>query len=322
MQKVLVTGGAGFIGSHITEGLVRQGYKVRVLDNFFRGSRNNLAGFDKDLEIIEGNVADLDTMKRAVVGVDTVFHLASVNGTEYFYTIPDKILDSSVRGLLNLVDALRGANVERVLYASTAEAYGIPQQFPTPEEHPLMVPDPKNPRWSYSGSKILGEIMLLNNAPRLQVSPVILRYHNSYGPRMGWKHVVSEFLYRMLTGAPFTIQGTGEETRSFCYISDTVEMSIRAATYPTTAGEIMNIGNSNEVRINDLVTALEEITGISVDRQYVPFKQSGTARRVPDISKAVRLMGYTPQVSLHDGLVSTYEWCREALAAPETTLIR
>jgi nucleoside-diphosphate-sugar epimerase len=145
------------------------------------------------------------------------------------------------------------------------------------------------------------------------VIPVILRYHNTYGTRMGWKHVISEFLYRMLTGAPFTIQGSGEETRSFCYVTDAVEMSIRAAIYPETAGEILNIGNPREITINNLVTKLEEITGIHVERRYLPFPKSGTPRRVPDISKAVRLMGYTPQVSLHDGLVRTYEWCREAL---------
>lgn len=315
MQKVLVTGGAGFIGSHVTEELVRRGYQVRVLDNFFRGSRANLAGFASDVDIIEGDCADLDTMRRAVAGIDTVFHLASVNGTEYFYKIPSKILDSSIRSMLNLLDALAGANVERVIYASTAEVYGIPQQFPTPEDHPLVVPDPRNPRWSYSGSKIIGEILLLNNAARLNITPVILRYHNTYGTRMGWKHVMSEFLYRMLTGAPFTIQGTGEETRSFCYVSDSVEMSLRAATYHEAAGEIFNIGNPAEISINNLVSILEDITGIHVERQYIPFPQSGTPRRVPDITKMRNLLRYSPEVSLHDGLMRTYEWSREALAA-------
>ncbi len=315
MQNVLVTGGAGFIGSHIAKELTLRGYKVRVLDNFFRGKRDNLAGFDSNIEIIEGDISDLDTMKKAVINIDTVFHLASVNGTEYFYKIPDTILSSSTRGMLNLIDALAEADVERVVYASTAEVYGIPQQFPTPEDHPLVIPNPRNARWSYSESKILGEMMLLHNATRLSISPVILRYHNTYGPHMGWKHVISEFLYRMLTKEPFTIQGTGEETRSFCYISDSVEMSIRAALYPTNAeGEILNIGNSSEININNLVTILEEITSIHVERQYIPFPQSGTSRRVPDITKARHILKYSPEVSLYNGLTRTYEWCRKALA--------
>lgn len=322
MQRVLITGGAGFIGSHLTEELVRRGYQVRVLDNFFRGSQKNLAGLGTDMEIIEGDCKDLDTMKRAIAGIDIVYHLASVNGTEYFYKIPNKILDSSIRGMLNLIEALAGSNVERVVYASSAEVYGIPHQFPTPEDHPLIVPDPRNPRWSYSGSKILGEILLFNNAANLGVTPVILRYHNSYGTRMGWKHVVSEFLYRMLTGEPFTILGTGEETRSFCYISDTVEGSILAGTHSAAAGEIFNIGNPGEITINDLVSILEEITGIYVKRQYLPFPQSGTPRRVPDISKAERLLGFKPRVNLHDGLFRTYEWAREALKEDHRELLR
>ncbi len=322
MKNVLVTGGAGFIGSHTAEALVREGYNVRVLDNFFRGSRDNLQGFDSDLEVIEGDCADPDAMKRALAGIDTVFHLASVNGTEYFYKIPGKILDSGIRSMLNLIDALARADVERVLYASTAEVYGIPQQFPTPEDHPLVVPDPHNPRWSYSGSKIIGEILLLNNAAHMNITPIILRYHNTYGTRMGWKHVMSEFLYRMLTGTPFTIQGTGQETRSFCYVTDSVEMSLRAATYPEAAGEIFNIGNPAEISINNLVTILEEITGIHVERQYIPFPQSGTPRRVPDITKARTILGFTPQVELRDGLMHTYEWCREALAANEKLVLR
>jgi nucleoside-diphosphate-sugar epimerase len=322
MQRVLVTGGAGFIGSHVTEELVRRGYQVRILDNFFRGSHKNLEGFETDLEIIEGDCADLDTMKRALAGMDTVYHLASVNGTKYFYTMPDKILNSGIRGMLNLIEALAGANVERVIYASTAEAYGIPQQFPTPEDHPLVVPDPRNPRWSYSGTKIIGELLLLNNAAKLGIAPVIIRYHNSYGPRMGWKHVVSEFLYRMITGARFTISGTGEETRSFCYISDTVEGSLLAGTQSAAAGEIFNLGNPHEITINQLVSALEEVTGIFVQRHYVPFPQSGTPRRVPDISKAERLLGYMPQVGLYEGLSRTYEWAREALSEGQEELLR
>lgn len=313
MQRVLVTGGAGFIGSHVTRELVRRGYQVRVLDNFFRGSRKNLEGFESDVEIIEGDCVDLETMKHAVAGRDTVYHLASVNGTEYFYKIPAKILDSGIRGMLNLIQALAGAGVERVIYASSAEVYGIPHQFPTPEEHPLVVPDPYNPRWSYSGTKIIGELLLLNHASNLGVAPVILRYHNSYGPYMGWKHVVSEFLYRMITGAPFTILGTGEETRSFCYISDTVEGSILAGAHPAAANEIFNIGNPSEISINNLVSTLEEITGISVKREYVPFPQSGTPRRVPDITKSERLLGFKTKISLYDGLIPTYKWARAAL---------
>jgi nucleoside-diphosphate-sugar epimerase len=127
---------------------------------------------------------------------------------------------------------------------------------------------------------------------------------------MGWKHVVSEFLYRMITGVRFTISGTGEETRSFCYISDTVEGSLLAGTQPTAAGEIFNLGNPHEITINQLVSVLEEVTGISVQRHYVPFAQSGTPRRVPDICKAERLLGFMPKVGVDEGLSRTYTWAR------------
>lgn len=313
MQRVLVTGGAGFIGSHLVEELVRRSYKVRVLDNFFRGKSRNSASCACEVKLVVGDITDPDVVKRAMDGVDTIFHLASINGTSYFYEIPDKVLECGIRGMLNLMDALAGSDVERVIYASSAEVYGIPYQFPTPEDHPLSVPNPRNPRWTYGGSKILGELMLLHQAPTLQVTPVILRYHNCYGPRMGWNHVISEFLYRMLTGAPFTIQGTGDETRSFCYVSDAVAASILAATLPAAAGEIFNVGNPYEISINELVSILEEITGIQVERQFVPFPQAGTPRRIPSITKSERLLGYVPRVSLRDGLICTYKWCCEAL---------
>ena len=130
---------------------------------------------------------------------------------------------------------------------------------------------------------------------------------------MGWNHVISEFLYRMLTGTPFTIHGTGNETRSFCYISDAVNASILAATSPATLGEVLNIGNPQELRINDLVTNLEDITGIRVERHYIPFQGAGTSRRVPSITKVERLIGYVPKVNLRDGLARTSEWCRKEL---------
>ena len=160
MRRILVTGGAGFIGSHLTEELVLNGYEVRVLDNFFRGKRENLASCLSRIELIEGDVTNPAVMKKAVYGVDTVFHLAAINGTSYFYEIPGQVFESSIRAMTNLVDALSGSNVERVIYASSAEVYGFPQQFPTTEDHPLMVPDQTNPRWSYGGSKIAGELML------------------------------------------------------------------------------------------------------------------------------------------------------------------
>lgn len=318
MQRVLVTGGAGFIGSHLTEELVHRGYQVRVLDNFFRGKHENLKNCSSEIDLLEGDITDPVKVIEAIRGVDTIFHMASINGTSYFYEIPSKVLDCSIQGMLTLINALPSSNVERVIYASSAEVYGIPHQFPTPEDHPLTIPDPTNPRWSYSGGKIAGELMLLHHAPLLRVTPIILRYHNSYGPRMGWNHVISEFLRRMLTGETFTISGTGNETRSFCYISDTVEASILAASLTRASGEILNIGNPSEISINNLVTILEEITGIPVERHYVPFPRAGTPRRLPSIKKAETLLGYRPKVDLRDGLKYTYEWCKKELSKRST----
>lgn len=309
MRHVLVTGGAGFLGSHLVQELLRRGYRVRILDNLSRGNLDNLSACLSEVELIHGDVTNVEQVRQALIGVEQVFHLAAINGTRYFYTYPDKVLDFGARSILAMLDALMSHPVRTIVYASSSEVYGIPETFPTSEEHPLMLPDPTNPRWSYSTGKILGEMMLLHKAPVLGITPIILRYHNCYGPRMGWQHVISEFIYRMLTREPFTIQGAGTETRSFCYVSDAVQATLAAAEADLQTTGIFNVGNPVETSINSLLALLENIVGFHVERKYVAFPLKGTSRRLPSIEKARRLLGYNPEIDLEEGLKRTYEWC-------------
>jgi nucleoside-diphosphate-sugar epimerase len=199
--------------------------------------------------------------------------------------------------------------VKRLVFSSSSEVYGIPTKFPTPESEPLVVPDPLNPRWSYGGSKIIGELAIANAARLHGFEFTILRYHNVYGPRMGSDHVIPQFIRRLELGEEFTVQGDGEQRRSFCYIDDAVAVTVVSALEPRAAGAILNIGNpAEEVSINDLVRSLSRIAGKHIEPRYVPFEGEGTRRRLPDISRARELLGFEPSIRLEDGLQRTYAW--------------
>jgi dTDP-glucose 4,6-dehydratase/UDP-glucose 4-epimerase len=249
-----------------------------------------------------------------VAGNDAVVHLAAIQGTRNFYDSPDLVLDVNVRGVLNVAEACAAQAVERLVFASSSEVYGVPTVFPTPESAPLVVPDPRNPRWSYGASKILGELAVAHISRQSPCSYTILRYHNVYGPRMGWDHVIPQFIRRLELGEEFTVQGDGEQRRSFCYVDDAVEATVRATTSSAAVGEIMNVGNPNEDRsINELIALLARISGKSIEPVYVPFAGEGTRRRLPDVTKAGTVLGFVPRVTLEEGLRRTYDWYAQAL---------
>jgi dTDP-glucose 4,6-dehydratase/UDP-glucose 4-epimerase len=308
--KVLVTGGRGFIGARLVLDLLAEGVDVRVLDDGSRGG----AELPAEVDALDGDVRDAETVQATCRGVDAVVHLAAVQGTRNFYKFPDAVLDVNLRGVLNVAQGCAAEDVQRLVFSSSSEVYGIPSEFPTPESAPLVVPDPTNPRWSYAASKIAGELVVTHTARRHGFEYAILRYHNVYGPAMGWDHVIPEFISRLVRDEEFTVQGDGSQRRAFCYVDDAVTPTRAALTVDAAANGIFNVGNpAEEHSINDLIALLEGVTGRTIHPRYVPFEQAGTDRRVPDVSRAERALGLRPTVTLEDGLRRTYDWYAEQL---------
>ena len=324
MSKILVTGGSGFIGSGLVKALLRGGHNVRVLDDNSRGSPRRLADVEKDIEFIAGDIRDADTVARAALGMDEVHHLAFVNGTEFFYTMPEFVLDVGVRGMLNVIDACRKHSIGTLILASSSEVYQSPPRIPTAEDAPLVVPDPLNPRYSYGAGKLISEVMAINFGRKFFERVLIFRPHNVYGPDMGWEHVIPQFalrLHKLGARQPsgplrFDIQGTGAETRSFCFIDDLVAgvMTMRGK------GEhlgIYHVGSMEEVSIADLAKRVARAAGREIALAPGPLAKGGTPRRCPDISKLEKL-GYKPRVPLDDGLKATLDWYwRNTALAPK-----
>ncbi len=314
--KVLVTGGCGFIGAGMVAALVKAGHAVTVFDNVWRGSRDNLSGVAGRVKIREADIRDAAAVKAAVAEAEFVVHLAAIQGTGNFYRIPDEVLDVNVKGVMNVLDACRQARPKRLFFSSSSEVYGIPTVFPTPESAPIIVPDVLNPRYSYSISKIVGEAMTVHYAAQAKFDYTIVRYHNVYGPAMGWDHVIPQFIGRLVRGEEFTVQGDGLQTRAFCYIDDAVDCSIHALFSPAGANQTFNIGNPDaECTINDLVALLGGVSGRRIVPRHLPFPGEGTRRRLPDISRARELLGFSPQITLKEGLARTYAWYANAISA-------
>ena len=319
-RRYLVTGGAGFIGSAIVRRLLADGASVRVLDDYSRGSPRRLADLANDIEAVSGDVRDSVTVDRACAGVDSVIHLASVNGTEFFYSKPEVVLEVGIKGMLNVIDATIRHGVSELVVASSSEVYQTPDRVPTAEDAELSIPDPLNPRYSYAGAKIASELLALNYGRKHLGRVIVFRPHNVYGPDMGEEHVIPQLTLRLIAlarGGPgpvdLPIQGTGKETRSFVFIDDLVD----GVACLLDKGEHMNIyhvGTEDEITIADLALRIGKACGVAVRPVPSAPAAGGTPRRCPDISKLVRL-GYVPRVPLDAGLARTVAWYRENASA-------
>jgi nucleoside-diphosphate-sugar epimerase len=314
VSSILVTGGSGFIGSALVKALLKDGHSVRVLDDNSRGASRRLEEVANDIEFIAGDIRDPAVVTRAVRGVDEVDHLAFVNGTEFFYSAPELVLDVGVKGMINVIDACRGEGVGSLVLASSSEVYQTPPQIPTDEHAPLLVPDPTNPRYSYGGGKIISELMAINYGRKFFDRVLIFRPHNIYGPDMGFEHVIPQFSLRLKAVAaehaggklPFALQSDGNQTRSFCHVDDLISgvMVMRAK------GEhlgIYHVGTTEEITIADLARRVAAHAGRELELIPGPAPQGGTERRCPDIAKLGKL-GYSPRVPLAAGLPSTVDW--------------
>jgi nucleoside-diphosphate-sugar epimerase len=324
VSRILVTGGSGFIGSGLVKALVAAGNQVRVLDDNSRGSPRRLKDVEKEIEFVAGDVRDAEAVSKAAQGMDEVHHLAFVNGTEFFYTMPEFVLDVGVRGMLNVIDACRKHSIGTLLVASSSEVYQSPPQIPTAEDVALIVPDPLNPRYSYGAGKLISEMMAINFGRKFFERVLIFRPHNVYGPDMGWEHVIPQFalrLHKLAQAQPsgplrFNIQGSGQETRSFCYIDDLVAGVMVMREKGEHLG-IYHVGTTEEVTIADLAKRVAAAAGREIELVPGTLQPGGTMRRCPDISKLARL-GYQPRVPLDEGLKPTLDWYwRNTALAPK-----
>ena len=316
LAKTLITGGTGFIGSYLAKRLVDEGVSVRVLDNNSRGSVRKLRSYLERVEYVEADVTNYEQVVDACKDIDTIFHLAFVNGTENFYRVPEKVLEVGVKGALNTMDAAMACGVSNYIAISSSEVYHQPTHIHNSEEERIVIPDLKNPRFSYSGGKIITELLALHYAKKGGLRTIICRPHNFYGPDMGYEHVIPQFVIKMRALSKkfslkeeeidFAIQGTGQETRAFCYIDDAVEGIILCATKGL-SGEIYNIGTEDEVRIGDLAKQVSNELGLRIRIINGRLSPGSTKRRCPDIAR-MRALGYRPKVSLRDGLRKTIAW--------------
>jgi len=313
MKRYLVTGGSGFIGSALAKSLVDSGNFVRVFDNNSRGNLRRLDSFINKIDFVQGDIRNLSEVSNACKGIDSICHLAYVNGTKFFYENPDLVLDVGVKGMINIIDAAKENSVKEIVLASSSEVYQTPELIPTPEDASLIVPDPLNPRFSYGGGKLISELLAINNAKYFE-KVLIFRPHNVYGPDMGWEHVIPQFIVRLAEDSDnfisdsidFEIQGSGNETRAFIYIDD----FIKGLNLVINKGENLNIyhvGTDKEISISDLVHQIGTLLNKNIIIRPGSLQHGSTLRRCPDITKLKKL-GFNPSSNLSDGLSKTLEW--------------
>jgi nucleoside-diphosphate-sugar epimerase len=314
-KKYLVTGGTGFIGSALVKRLVEDGYEVRVLDNDVRGAVERLKEVENKIELVKADIRKADEVREACKGVDSVIHLAYINGTEYFYKMPELVLEVGVKGMVNVIEGCMKEDVKELVLASSSEVYQTPDKIPTDETAKLSIPDVLNPRYSYGGGKIISELLAINYGRKHFDRVLIFRPHNVYGPDMGWEHVIPQFVLRMRELSKndgkikFPIQGTGKETRAFVFIDDFIDGLMLVLE----KGEHMNIyhiGTMDEISIKDVASEVGKYFGKDIDIVNEGEAKGGTKRRCPDISKLKKL-GYEPKVSFVEGLKKTAKWYDE-----------
>jgi UDP-glucose 4-epimerase len=310
-MKVLVTGGAGFIGSHIVERLVGRGHVVRVIDNFSSGKRENLAPFASRVELIQGDIRDAKQVELAVAGRDVVFHEAAIVSVPYSIEHPQETHDVNIQGTLNVLEAARRAGAKRVVFASSAAIYGDDPELPKRE---TMLPCPISP---YGVEKITGEHYLRVYSAHYGVETVGLRYFNVFGPRQDpsspYSGVISVFVDRAIAKKPLTIFGDGEACRDFVYVDDVVDANLAAATRAGVSGQVFNVARGESTTLNDLVAMLGRIVQREIRPEHASPRAGDIVRSVADVTRARDELGHAPKVGVEEGLSRLVRWKTETM---------
>ena len=305
-EVYLVTGGAGFIGSNLARELLARGATVRILDNFSSGKMENIAPFLKDISLLEGDIRDLDTLRKAMQGVDFVIHEAALRSVIRSLEAPSPTNEVNVEGTLNVLIAARDAGVKRVVFASSSSVYGDAPQLPKREDMALA---PLSP---YAVTKLAGEHYCYVFYKIYGLETVSLRYFNVYGPGQDpaseYSAVIPRFVRAMVKGEQPTIYGDGHQTRDFTYIADIVEATLSACRASNASGQAINVGGGQQTSVNELVMKLNKILGTKVSTVHVEPKKGEVRHGLADISKAKEVLGYSPRVNLDEGMRSFVQW--------------
>jgi nucleoside-diphosphate-sugar epimerase len=313
MASYLVTGGAGFIGSHLTEELVRRGHQVRVVDNLITGKRRNLDHI-MGVEFLEGDLADMTVCVNAAEGIDYVLHQAAIPSVPRSVKDPATSNRANIDGSLNILLAARDAGVKRLVYAGSSSAYGNTATLPKREDMPT------NPMSPYALQKLVAEQYCQMFTRLYGFETVTIRYFNVFGPRQDpgspYSGVISLFSTALLDGRQPIIYGDGEQTRDFTFIANVVDGVLRACEAPDVAGEVINVATGGRISLNDLLRTMNTIVGTDIHAIYKEPRAGDVKDSQADITKARTLLGYTPTVELETGLRKTIEWCSSESAAP------
>ena len=308
MSVFLITGGAGFIGSNLCDELLKRGKKVRVIDNLSTGKMENLSKVIKEIEFIQGDLRNIDDLRKAVKGVDTVFHIGAIPSVTRSVKDPITSNEANVDGTLNLLVASKEAGVRRLVYSGSSSAYGDKIELLKSEE---LSPAPLSP---YAVSKLTGEYYCSVFSKLYGIETVVLRYFNVFGPRQDpsspYSGVISIFIRQMISGEKPTVYGDGEQSRDFTFVKNVVNANIAASEKPGISGSLINVACGMRITLNELINELNIILGTNLQPIYFEPRAGDIKHSLADISRANKLLDYSPEVSFSDGLNKTVEWYR------------
>ncbi|MFH1748400.1 MAG: SDR family oxidoreductase [Planctomycetota bacterium] len=309
MSGCLVTGGAGFIGSHLARGLLAQGHQVRVLDNLSTGHRANLAEIENDIELVVGDIRDPEIARKCTTGVEAVFHLAARASVPRSVAHPEQANDVNINGTLNLLLAARDAGAHRFINSASSSAYG---DTPTLPKHEQMKPQPLSP---YAVSKLAAENYCSCFASCYELETISLRYFNVFGarqdPKSEYAAVIPAFVTRMLRGESPIVFGDGAQSRDFCFVQNVVNANLLCLKADKLAGEVVNIACGERTTLNDIVELINQALGTSIAAEYQAPRVGDVLHSLAALTEAQRVIGYEPQIFFAEGLARTIEWYQQ-----------
>jgi UDP-glucose 4-epimerase len=319
-MKILLTGGAGFIGSHLATELLGRGQEVLVLDDLSTGRLENLRHIQSNsgLHLKEGSILDIEVLEPLVQECDEVYHLAAAVGVRLVMEKPVETIMTNVRGAENILEVCR-KHSKKIFIASTSEIYGKNKNGPLSEDDDRILGSTKKHRWAYANTKTLDEFMAFAYHQAYGLPIVIARLFNTVGPRQTGRYgmVIPSFVRSALDNKPINVYGTGDQTRCFAHVSDVIQGLVGLMEHPEAVGDVFNVGNSEETSIADVARRVKAMTGSSSEIRYIPYEEAygegfeDMERRVPNLAKIKDLIGYEPQSKLDDILTSVIEYFRK-----------